>query len=211
MPCIIYQPIEIFEVQFVRRRFDQKEPVPSPRHIPCDSSDARNVDGRALSMTVTRHVPNCYLSASVQLRRNNANRRFQPVQAGFDSSEVSERNYHADGSMPAHAQIADIVEEYDTRGTAWVFRCTQHGPNQGVRSARLIHDRGTKRVEAVAKSVAALSQTAAAQLRSALNYHSRCLAACMRVDHTNIHFGQQPLERELNPQCARTAFREEIR
>ena len=52
----------------------------------------------------------------------------------------AERDGHADRAVPAHAEVADVVEEDDARAQSAHRRLAQQRPDQHVGAARLVDD-----------------------------------------------------------------------
>src|SRR5262245_13952532 len=113
-------------------------------------------------MTITRHICKRNRILAVVLRDNDADRRFEPMRARFDFSHVAQRDDRADHAMPAHAEIADIVEEdYAGRATR-IARRTEQGAYHHVRAARLVNNGGAMAIEFVAKALAPFGERTAA-------------------------------------------------
>ena len=71
--------------------------------------------------------------------------------AGLDASEMRERSHEADGAVPAHAEIADVVEENHAGLAGRIRRIAEQRADDGVRSARLVDDRGAEAIEVLRK------------------------------------------------------------
>ena len=66
-------------------------------------------------MTVTRYVRNCDGRILVQGRTDNADGRLDEVNAGLDPAKVSEGHSKADGAVPTHPQIANVIKKNHAR------------------------------------------------------------------------------------------------
>jgi hypothetical protein len=58
----------------------------------------------------------------------------------------------ANGPVPTHSQIADIIEVDHARSARSVHRFAQQRTNNNVRAARFVHNRRAKGIVLVAKS-----------------------------------------------------------
>ena len=108
--------------------------------------------------------------------RDHADGGLDPMVARLDASQISQRDHQADGAVPAHAEVADIVEEDDARGASWVGRFAQQRAHRHVGTARLVDHRRAIHVEVASKPLPLLGQRSRAQRRAASDDHSRRLA-----------------------------------
>ena len=99
-----------------------------------------------------------------------------------DAALMPECDDDADHAMPAHAEIADVVEEDDAGRAARIDRRTQQRPDHHIRPARFIDDGGAITIEVGTKALAPLGEGAAAEVRSAGDDDARRLAAGVGVD-----------------------------
>src|SRR5262249_58238642 len=99
---------------------DQEKPVTSPGNIPRDRPEAFNVHADPRSQTVTGDVFERDPVVPVELKRDDTDRRLQPVAAGLDSAQMGQRHGYAHRPVTAHSQATNIVEEDDSRHTARV-------------------------------------------------------------------------------------------
>src|SRR4051794_20246121 len=84
--------------------------------------------------------------------------------------------------MPAHAEIADVVEE-DHRGRRrWIDGRHKKCADEHSRSTRLVDDRSAVAIKLPAEDLTTLGQRSAAQFRATIYDHARRLAAGVRVD-----------------------------
>src|SRR5690606_4142050 len=93
-------------------------------------------------------------------------RRLDAMSAGADAAQMTERNHHADGSVPAHADHAHVVEKDHTRRALAVCGRAEQCADQHVGAARLVDDRRAEVVELPSKSFAAFEESAVAQVQS---------------------------------------------
>ena len=66
-------------------------------------------------MPVTRHILNCDRVVAAVFERDDANRRFQSMRARLDPAQMRECDRDADGPVPAHAEITDVIEKDNGR------------------------------------------------------------------------------------------------
>ena len=81
---------------------------------------------------MARHVGDGHRAVRVQRRGHDADARLDPVLARPDTSEMCERDNEADGSVSAHAEHADVVEEEDARDARLVRGLDEQRPDQHV-------------------------------------------------------------------------------
>ena len=109
--------VDVFEIEIFARVMCEKEPIPTPCNV------ARNaVDGDILREPVARNVLHRNRAIVVQLRGDDSDRRLDSMRAFLDATEVRERGNDADGAVPAHSQVADVIEEDDTGGRIRIDR-----------------------------------------------------------------------------------------
>ena len=111
--------------------------------------------------------------------------------AWSDAAHICERSYESDSSMPAHAEVSDVVEEDHCGPASAVERLTQQSANQHIRASWFIHDGGTKTVIVATESLHAFRQGSVSQIRSAQNHDTRGLAACV-WQHRLLERGERP-------------------
>src|SRR5690348_4201508 len=87
--------------------------------------------------------------------------------------------------MAAHSEIADIVEEDDTRCATWVGWFAEQRADDGIRAARLVHYRGTESVEFFAKNSETLGEGSGAEIGPALDDNASGLASGVGVNCAN--------------------------
>lgn len=83
--------------------------------------------------------------------------------------------------MAAHAEVADVVEEYDAssaRGVGWFKQCTT---NDDIGPAGFIYNGGAKGIVFIAKNVQPIGHGAAAEVGTAADDDASRFATGMRV------------------------------
>src|ERR1700733_5683204 len=114
--CYRNQLRTIRQREFVGILAYEEEPVTSPCDIAYEEAVAGNVDLHCCSMAEAWDVVYRNASIIVQIGGDVSDRRLQLVHAWSDSAQVGECDHYADGSVTAHAEVADVVEEDDGCG-----------------------------------------------------------------------------------------------
>src|SRR5206468_6152558 len=135
--------------------------VTSPGDVADDRSVAGDFHLDGTRQSITRNVGDGHTSRVMQARLNDANGSLNAMLARADPAQVRQRGYQADHSMPAHPQVADVVEKDDARGAPCIGRGAEERADGYVRAARFIDDRGAEGIELLPKSIAPLGQSAA--------------------------------------------------
>src|SRR3984957_17219639 len=92
--------------------------------------------------------------------------------------------------MPAHAQIAHVIEENDSDFATGTLRRDEQRAHQRIRAARLVPDGGTERGEAIAESLHSLRQGPIPEVRAALDHQARGFTAGVRIDDADLAHAQ---------------------
>jgi hypothetical protein len=121
-PAEIGEGIHVFEAQVAIAFLHKIKPVATPRDIARHGAVAGHLDGESRLRAIAGDIR--YRDFAVRMQRggDDAHRRFQPMLARFDSTQVRQRHDDSDGPVTAHAEIAHVVEEDDARGTGRVRR-----------------------------------------------------------------------------------------
>ena len=112
---------------------------------------------------------------------DDADGRFDAMVTRLDPAQVRQRDDQADGAVPAHAEIADVVEKDDPGDAGRVFRFEQQRADHHVRTARFIHDGRAKVIERLLKTVAPDGERSAPEVRAAGNDDPRRFTAGVRI------------------------------
>ena len=95
--------------------------------------------------------------------------------------------------MSAHSEIADVVEEDNSRGTGAVFRFHQQSTDDDIGAAWFVDDGGAERIKLALEYPASLGDGTGAQIRTAGENHARRLASGVGIDDEDLAgFGFQP-------------------
>src|SRR6202012_3118818 len=84
--------------------------------------------------------------------------------------------------MPAHAQIAHVLEINTCRLARWIKRLQQNPAHDNVRAARLSHNSRSKKVVSFAKACKPLCQRTATKLGASCNHNAGWFACSMGID-----------------------------
>ena len=88
-------------------------------------------------------------------------------------------------AVSAHAEVANVVEEDDSRGARRVARLAKQRADEHVRATRFIDDGRTETIMLFAEDFQTVGHAATAEIGSAVNNDARRLAARVRVDDLN--------------------------
>ena len=109
---------------------------------------------------------------------------------GRNRAEILERFDKADRAMPAHSEIADIVEIDNTCGGITIYGFAEQRTDHGVVPARFADDRRPQLVVVAPKCVETFGHRAAAEIGKSVNDDPGRLAAGMRVDSSEIELAE---------------------
>src|SRR5579884_39 len=151
MPGKLSQRIDTFIPQFLPMIFNQKEPVPSPRDITRHSTIIAHLHTHIFGIAISRHIVNSNPTIRKQFCRHHTYRRLDAMQAWLDAPQKSQRRDEADGAMPTHSQIGNVVEENNTSTTNGVPWFAEQRTNDHIRPPWLVDDSRTEPIEALTK------------------------------------------------------------
>src|SRR5262252_3483845 len=103
----------------------EKEPVPTPRHVAIYIAIIGNRYFHVCRAAVTGNVIDGYFTAVMQHSRHNTHRGLNLVFARSNPVHIRQRCDQPNGSMAAHAEVADIIKEDDTGGALRVQRLAE--------------------------------------------------------------------------------------
>ncbi len=159
----------------MRMVFDQKEPVAAPGHIAMHDAMSRHIDRDMGAIAIGGDIRDRYFAIRPQRNLYVAYGSLKSVHSHPDSPQVHQRSGHADGSMPAHAEIARVVEEDHAGRCVAADRLYKQCAHQHVRAARLQQNRPAIDIMLRAHALQPFSHGAAAQLRAPRDYATRRL------------------------------------
>src|ERR1700761_6957170 len=172
--------------------FGEEKPVSAPCNVAYHSAMPWHFDGDMLQMAITWNIFYPNAAIAVQSCADHAHGGFNLVRSRPNASEMGESCHYADGAMPAHAQISNIVEEDDSGCVAAIGGFPQKRSHQNIRTARFVHHSRPEAVEFSRKTTETLGERAAAEVRTAFDHHTRWLTCCMGVeDMDGPHRGAQ--------------------
>jgi hypothetical protein len=108
--------------------------------------------------TKAGHIVDFDRAVLLQARLDRADRCVDADMARLDGAAVSERGDEPDGAVPAHADIADIVEEDDAHLAVRTMRLAHERAYNGIRATRLVDNGAAIVVKVFAKAFDALRQ-----------------------------------------------------
>jgi hypothetical protein len=110
-PRQLCQRVDIGQLDRLALVRNEKEPVSAPCNIAFHWTKTRDIDDNLPGLAVARYIGNADRAIGVQLRIYRTDRRVDAVGARCKAPHVCERRNQPDGSVPAHAEVADIVEK----------------------------------------------------------------------------------------------------
>ena len=99
---------------------------------------------------------------------------------------MRERHRQTDRSMAAHADVADVVEEDHSGGTARIDRLAQQRADDHIGSSRLVDDARAIVVVLRAEALPSLGERTGAQRRSAFDHDPRRLSSGVGIDDADV-------------------------
>ena len=105
--------------------------------------------------------------------------------ARLEAAQMRERDDQSHHAVSAHTEVADVVEEDDSRGASLAARFANQRADEQVRTTRLVDDGRTETIMLFAENFQTVGHAATAKIRSAANDDARRFAAGVRVDDLN--------------------------
>ncbi len=140
----------------------KEEPVASPGDVAREEAVARNVYLNGCSVAEAWDVVHRDASVIMQVGGDVSDWRLQLVHAWSDPAQVGEGSHYADGSVAAHAEIADVVEEDDGCGCVRCDGFEQQRADYDLGAAGFADYAGAEAVEVRSEAVEPLLQRAIA-------------------------------------------------
>ena len=119
---------------------DEIEPVTTVGNVTRDLSNPGYINLHIFSFAPAGDIGDADLAVRLQRRLHNTHRRFEPMRAWCNSTQVRKRCDDADHPVPAHPEIAHIVEKDDARRICRVRRFQQKCTHHDIRTAWLVDD-----------------------------------------------------------------------
>ncbi len=138
----VHERLDVGERKLLAVIRHQEKPVSSPRDVAGHGSIARHADGHGPRESETSHVGDRHAPVFVELGGDDADRRFDPVLSGRNAPDARQRDDEPDHAVPAHSEVANVVEEDDARRATRIDGLAEEGADHDVRAARLGDDRG---------------------------------------------------------------------
>src|ERR1700678_4013382 len=135
---------------------DQEKPVAAPCDIAVDAADAGHVHRDGGGASETGDIADGHAAVVIQARFHGSAVGIDAANALLNSAHVSERNHEPNGSVAAHVEEADVVEENDAGLTSGVVRIAEQRAHNGVVATRFVDYGGADVVEMGAKPFEAL-------------------------------------------------------
>lgn len=205
LPTEFGKLVSIGKREIVTVSFGEKKPISTPGDITADRSGTRNFDGERAFGPPAWDVCHRHLAVFVQGGSDNTNGRLDAVPAGMNAAHVGESGNEPNGSMAAHAEVTDVIEEDDTCDAGRIGRFEQGCANDNIGAAGFIYDCGTKGVMTFAKSFEPVLHAAMTEVRPTTDDDASRLAAGVGVyDGDSSHWENAECRmknREPQPGC----------
>ena len=104
---------------------------------------------------------------------------------GLDATQARERDGQPDGSVAAHAEVANVVEKDHAGRAGGILGWNEQGADQHVGSARFVDHGGAKGVVLGAQHLQLIRHAAATEVRGAINDDTRGLSTGVGIHHSN--------------------------
>src|SRR5579859_399270 len=177
------EPLDVRQCQWLAMVFDEEEPIPTPGDVAFDLTKTRHIDAEALFLAPTGNIVEGHLAVFVERSGDDPNGRLDPVRPGPDAPQVGEGGQQTDGSMAAHAQVADVVEKDDPRDARGVLGFDQDGADDHNRAARFLDDRRADMVVSLAEFFQLVGGASFAKRGTASDHDPGGFAACVGINN----------------------------
>src|SRR5438874_10135126 len=97
--------------------------------------------------------------------------------SGTDSAHVRQCRNQADAAVPAHTEIADVIEENNARDAGGIRRLCEQAAYCHIGAARLVYDSRTKPIVTFPQDFQLVCDAAAAEIRAAVDDHASRFSA----------------------------------
>ena len=184
-PGVLRQLGSVFTRQHFCVLFHQVKPVAAPGDISVNLPVARHVDGDRNAGAKTGNVFDRDFAGWMQRGGDDSDGGFNAMDARADSAEMREGDDEPDGSMAAHADIADVVEEDHTGGAGGIDGIAEERADDYVRTARLIDDRCAEIIMQTLEAISAIGERPTAEIGSTIDDEAGRLSGGVRVEDGN--------------------------
>jgi hypothetical protein len=191
-PTEFSELFSIGERQVVSVLFGEEKPVATPRDITPNGTHAGNLSNKGFFRAPTRNVDDGDFAIFMKGRRDDANRCLDAMLARTNAAHVSESRDQPNGSVTAHAQITDVVEENDAGDTGGIGWFEKRCADNNIGATRFVYDSGAEGVVLIAENVKSIGHRPTAKVGSAADDNARRFPAGMRVyDGNALHGGNE--------------------
>src|SRR5215470_2465259 len=153
--------------------------VPDPARIACKFFQIGQPDLEPMMLDQEEPVA---APGNVSAHEPDADVSLDAHDARADLAEMRQRCNEPDRAVPAHADVADVVEEDDAEVTGAVRRTAQQRPDDGVGAPRLVNDRRAPTIVLVAKHGKPLLKRPVAEVGPTLEDEARRLASRVGIE-----------------------------
>src|SRR6266487_3506424 len=105
------EDINIVECQSLTMIIDEEKPVSTPGHVAGNRTNLRNIHGYICSQSITGHIRDRNVTFFIEAGFNRSHRSFNAMSSRFDPIQIVQRGDNADRSVPAHSQVANVIEK----------------------------------------------------------------------------------------------------
>lgn len=181
-PGELRKGVDVFESDFHTVILDEEEPIAAPSDVACEFSVAGNIHSDICSAAVTGDVFDGDFAVGMETRGDFANGRFDVMTSWRKFPQIGERDEQADGAVPTHSEVTDIIKKDDPGGRGGILGFAEKRADDSIRATRLVYHGGAEGVKLVAKVFEARGHRAVAEVRTAFNDDASRLAAGVGVD-----------------------------
>ena len=163
----------------------QEKPVASPSHVTTDLAVAGHLHRHVCSQAIAGNVVDRDFTVGMEDGADGSHRSLDAVLSGLNPLHKGERRHQTDGSVPAHAEIADVVKEDHGGGAGGIHGIAQQRADHNIRPSRLVDDGRSKIVVLTAKALQSLDERSLPEIGTSAHHQARGLAAGVRIDYAN--------------------------
>jgi len=199
-----YQLGAVGEGERERVVLDEKEPVAAPGDVSFELPVTGDVYGNGGSKTIAWDVRDGDPAIFVEMGRNSAYWGFDLMLSRADSAHVSESRDEADGSVAAHSEVSDIVEEDDSGGGCGIDWFAEECADDDFGSAGFTDDSAAEMIEFGMKTAHSIGKISSAEIGATCNDDSRWFPFRVGVDDLDTAIGCHVFYRNASgvlPRC----------
>jgi len=168
---------------------DEKEPVAGPGDVSFELSVTGDIYGNGGSKTIAWDICDGDAAIFVEVSRNGAYWRLDAMFSRGDSAHVCEGCYETDGSVAAHSEVSDIVEEDDSGCGFGIDWFAEERSDDDFGSAGFADDSAAEMIEFGLKTPHSIGKIFGAEIGSTCDDNSRWFPFRVGVDDLDTAIG----------------------